>query len=122
MKESTGTLILLTKMNGNIGYKDMSMTLFMYMCVQGENCIDQDQAEKVFETIKNSLDRKFSIIIDLKGVSIMTVAFANICFGQLVGIFDYEFLRNELSFKNYDNQTAELISDVMKNAKEYFNK
>ena len=52
------------------------------------------QAEKVFETIKNSLDRKFSIIIDLKGVSIMTVVFANICFGQLVGIFDYEFLRN----------------------------
>lgn len=84
--------------------------------------VTTDDGNQVFDIVNQNLSNNESIILDFKGINLMTTAFLNAAIGQLYSNKKYssEFLNSNLKLQNVPEQDKALFGMVVKRAKEYF--
>ncbi|MCP9200551.1 STAS-like domain-containing protein [Gramella sp. GC03-9] len=100
----------------------MSVEVLIKDLIKTNFAVSTDDGNQVFDIVNKNLSKKESIILDFKGISLMTTAFLNAAIGQLYSNKDFssEFLNSNLKLQNVPEQDKALFGMVVKRAKEYF--
>ncbi len=90
--------------------------------IDGDIAVSTSDGDLVYNLIDDYLTKKKVLIVDFKGITIMTTAFLNAAIGQLYSnpIYSDDFLNNHLNLTNVEKEDRILFSEVVKRAKEYF--
>jgi Icc-related predicted phosphoesterase len=93
----------------------------VYNSVGNSFCTEADDGKIVYESIKNAIVNKKSVILDFQNVEMITSAFLNTSVGQLYGEYAEDFIKNNLSVENILPEDAVLLKRVVETAKLYYN-
>ncbi len=90
--------------------------------IDGDIAVSTNDGDLVYNLINDYLTKRQVIIVDFKGIAIMTTAFLNAAIGQLYSnpVYSDDFLNNHLNLTNVQKEDRILFSEVVKRAKEYF--
>ncbi len=97
-----------------------SLTIKLNDLISCQKGITPDEGQPVYDKLIASLQEGQKIVLDFKGVEILTTAFLNVAIGNLYKDYNSERLRELLSFENLDDATARRIKKVTDNAKEFY--
>lgn len=90
--------------------------------INSHHLVTQDEGQKVFNAIRDRLDKGESFVLDFEGITLITACCLNVAIGQLYGRWDSEYLNVHIKIKNLHWQHRDVFRAVTDNAKEYFAK
>ncbi len=86
----------------------------------GPICVDPDDGAILCLHVKDALLRGQSVTLDFAGVRALTSSFLNSAVGCLLGSIPADMIRDHLSWSGLDNEDAELVDLVLKNATRFY--
>lgn len=78
--------------------------------------------EKLYNFLKNEIDKEDKIILDFSGIKVHTASFFNISIGYLLKDNEIDKLKKKLHFQNLSENGFSTLNKVIKNSIEYYNK
>jgi len=92
--------------------------------IKSNLAVNADQAEEIYDLIKNYVDKQQEVGVDFSDIDTLTTAFLNIAIGKLYSIGDTETLNKYVHISSIGLSKFQLskIKLVMKNAKTKINK
>ena len=97
-----------------------SLTIKLNDLISCNKGITPDEGQPVYDKLISSLKEGQKVVLDFKGVEILTTAFLNVAIGYLYKDYTSEELRELLSFESLNDTTARRIKKVTDNAKEFY--
>lgn len=85
-----------------------------------DTAVSTDNGDAVYRKIVKVLNDGHEVILDFKGISMMTTAFLNATIGQLYSSYTSEQLNKSLKLLNVADDDKILFKKVIDRAKQYF--
>ena len=85
-----------------------------------EFCVSSEDAQKLFDYLKDAVNREEQITVSFKGISVIVSVFLNVAIGQLYGCFSETRIKAYITIKDLESDDEELLHRVIENAKEYY--
>lgn len=95
--------------------------IFVKDLIGSETCVTQSDGELTFKKIYEAFQRKEKVILSFSGIRFVISAFLNPALGMLYKYYDSKFLNENLSIVEITKDQKEMVREVMRNAKEYWN-
>jgi len=83
-------------------------------------CADVDDAEKVYQSIKKTIEENKKVVLSFKNVEIITSAFLNQAIGQLLKDYTRDELKEMIIFENIKKEDSLLLRRVIDSAELYY--
>lgn len=83
-------------------------------------CVSSEDGQKLFDQINTRFKELQKVSLSFQDVTNLTSAFLNTAIGQLYGNFSEEFIRENLSVADIENDDAVILKRVVDRAKDYF--
>jgi len=83
-------------------------------------CADVDDAEKVYQSIKKTIEENKKVVLSFKNVEIITSAFLNQAIGQLLKDYTRDELKEMIIFENIKKEDSLLLRRVIDYAELYY--
>lgn len=98
------------------------MNILIKDIIHSDFAVSTNDGDKVHKVLDNSFSNKESIVLNFKGISVLTTAFLNAAIGKLYSNEKYtsEFLNDHISLINVEEEDKHLFGIVIRRAKEYF--
>lgn len=88
--------------------------------IDSPSALTQEQGEKIYSIIADSMSRKEEVTLDFGNVESMISPFLNTAIGKLYGPFTGETIGTYLRFKNFPQTKQSTLKIVIDNAKKYY--
>lgn len=98
----------------------MSKIIDIATVIDSPSALTQEQGEKVYLIISDSIQHKEDVTLDFENVESMISPFLNTAIGKLYGLFAAETIRTYLHFKNFPRSKQSTLKIVIENAKKYY--
>lgn len=98
----------------------MDKIIDIAIVIDSPSALTQEQGEKVFLIISDSIQRKENITLDFGNVESMISPFLNTAIGKLYGLFTEETISTYLHLKNFPRSKQSTLKIVIENAKRYY--
>ncbi|GGG23299.1 hypothetical protein GCM10011344_25050 [Dokdonia pacifica] len=95
-------------------------SIIVFNIIHGNFAVTTDDGNNIFAMVDEYLEKKEKVILDFKGISIVTTAFLNAAIGQLYHKFSSEDISPYLILNNVDDEDLILFKKVTNRAKQYF--
>lgn len=86
----------------------------------GENCITQEDGQKVFEQVHPELVAGHQVELDFNGVEVFASPFLNAAIGRLLKDIKADDLNRLLTISSLTSSGKQVLSRVIENSKTYF--
>lgn len=83
-------------------------------------CVSSEDGQKLFDEIYKNFKDLQKVKLSFQDVTNLTSAFLNTAIGQLYGNFSEEFVRENLSVTDIQNDDTVILKRVVDRAKDYF--
>ena len=100
----------------------MSKIVSVSSVLDSPSALTQEQGEKIYQLVSDSISSKQKIILDFDGIESMISPFLNNAIGKLYNIYDKEKLNQYISMKNISKSDLNLVKKVIERAKIKFSK
>ena len=102
-------------------YKNIEKIKLEVYSITGDSfCIAAVDGEKIFEKIKEALDKGIQIDLSFQYIKMLTPAFFNTAIGQIYGQFTETEIQSRLSIFNIKDEDKLLLKRVINTAKTYY--
>ena len=97
------------------------ITLRVADIIGSDLCISAEDGQKIFEILLPLLKEKKHVTLSFKRITMLISLFLNVSIGQLYGTLTEEQIRAQLKVEDLDDDDLDLLKQVVKNAKNYYN-
>ena len=98
----------------------MTERLFVTEYVKKNQAISSDEAEKIYNVLRDILKKKERVVLDFNGISLLISSFLNSAIGKLYGEFKQDFIERFVAYENMDDQDEYILQRVIGRAKDYY--
>ena len=98
-----------------------TLTISVFNIVGNPFCVEADDGQKVYEMIKEALQKNRKVKVSFQNVEMLTSAFLNTAIGQLYKDYSEIDIKKNLSVDNMLREDAALLKRVVNTAKLYYN-
>jgi hypothetical protein len=91
----------------------------VYSIVGSSHCVLAEDGERVYEKIKEALEKEKHVELSFLNIELLTSAFLNAAIGRLYENFPEEKIRKSLFLRNISDKDRELIKRVVNTVKIY---
>ena len=88
--------------------------------IDSPSALTQEQGEKIYSIIADSITRKEGITLDFTNIESMISPFLNTAIGKLYGSFTEETIKTYLHLENFPQTKLSTLKIVIDNAKKYY--
>ena len=88
--------------------------------IDSPSALTQEQGEKIYSIVSNSIRQKQSITLDFGNIESMISPFLNTSIGKLYGSYTEKTINTYLHFKNFPQAKFSTLKIVVDNAKKYY--
>lgn len=88
--------------------------------IQRDIAVSAEEGNKIYQRIIELFSQHETIILDFKGITLLTTAFLNAAIGQLYKTYTSEELNQRLKLQNVSQDDLLRFKTVIERAKEYF--
>jgi len=98
------------------------MNILIKDIIHSNFAVSTDDGDKINRVLNDRFIKKESIILNFKGITLLTTSFLNAAIGKLYSNEKYtsDFLNTHITMINVESEDKHLFSMVIKRAKEYF--
>lgn len=83
-------------------------------------CVSVEDGQKIYELIKDAIEKDHRVVLSFANVTDLTSAFLNAAIGQLYGKFEEDVVQSKLSIENIHQEEIDILKRVVDRAKSYF--
>lgn len=98
----------------------MNNVIAVSAVLDSPSALTQEQGEKIYKIISDSIDAKKEIVLDFSGIESMISPFLNIAVGKLYGAYSSAAINSYLKFYNFPESKLSTLKVVIANAKKFY--
>ncbi|HEY5594808.1 MAG TPA: STAS-like domain-containing protein, partial [Nitrospiria bacterium] len=86
----------------------------------GAHCTEYEQGDRIFSSIKETLDAGAFVDVDMQGVQLATSSFFNAALGPLYGAYPVDVLRDRVKFSHLTKEMRHVVSRSLEATKKFY--